>query len=201
MKVNGRTTIPLPREKPAHISNQPGDEFGSILQSGSLVQNTTDGVLMLDFNWRFIYLNNRARDLISSARELLGSNVWDEFPAAKTLKYWHNYHRSMNERVATIFVDYYRAPLDAWFILRQARQQQPSAGPCSSRVTPSAYAPSPRESNMQNRPRCCDAAPVVSCRVIFAKPIPAKEAARFIEGEPAGRTSESWVGSQLERAG
>lgn len=83
--------------------------------AAEVLESTTDGVFMLDRNWCFAYLNSRAADLISSGKDLIGHNVWEQFPAARHLPFWDNYHAVMDDRIATQFVAYYPAPLDRWF--------------------------------------------------------------------------------------
>ena len=79
------------------------------------LESTSDGVLLLDREWRFLYLNENARVSIGQGRELLGKNVWEEFPAAAGLRFWTEYHRAMEQRVPVSFESYYPAPIDAWF--------------------------------------------------------------------------------------
>jgi diguanylate cyclase (GGDEF)-like protein/PAS domain S-box-containing protein len=90
-----------------------------VASDGSLVaeilESTTDGVFMLDFEWRFIYLNAHARNLIGTGKELLGTNVWDQFPEATKLLFWEQYHRTMEERVPSKFAACYPEPLNACY--------------------------------------------------------------------------------------
>lgn len=80
-----------------------------------ILERTTDAVFMLDRNWRFTYLNPNAVDLIANGRDLLGKNVWDEFPEAVGAEFWRQYHRVMLEGVKVEFQEYYPAPLEKWF--------------------------------------------------------------------------------------
>jgi diguanylate cyclase (GGDEF)-like protein/PAS domain S-box-containing protein len=101
---------PLQESKPELIA---AELEGSL--AAEVLESTTDGVFMLDRNWCFIYLNSHARDLISAGRNLIGLNVWEEFPSARTLQFWDQYHIAMNERRPVQFISYYPAPLDLWF--------------------------------------------------------------------------------------
>jgi diguanylate cyclase (GGDEF)-like protein/PAS domain S-box-containing protein len=83
--------------------------------TGEVLRSTSDGIFLLDRNWRFIYLNPHATELLSNGRTLVGQNVWEEFPAASDLLFWDNYHITMDQRLPTQFVAYYPAPLDRWF--------------------------------------------------------------------------------------
>jgi diguanylate cyclase (GGDEF)-like protein/PAS domain S-box-containing protein len=80
-----------------------------------ILECTTDAVFMVDREWRFIYLNSRARNLISGGNELVGRNLWVEFPDQTKGAFWDNYHRTMVERVSTSFEEYCAAPAPKWF--------------------------------------------------------------------------------------
>jgi len=80
-----------------------------------ILESTTDAVFMLDREWRFSYLNERATGLVAEGRDLIGLNIWTEFPEAVGRKFWRHYHRAMEERVAVEFEEHYPAPIDKWF--------------------------------------------------------------------------------------
>jgi PAS domain S-box-containing protein len=46
------------------------------------LESTTDSVVVLDRDWRYTYLNERAKAQIGRGRDLLGKAVWDAFPGA-----------------------------------------------------------------------------------------------------------------------
>ena len=85
---------------------------------------TTDAVASLNREWRYTFLNRRAKELLGMGDDLLGQTVWNRFPEAvyPGSPYVENYYRTMNERVPTEFEAYYPAPLDKWLRL----QCQPS---------------------------------------------------------------------------
>ncbi|WP_256402384.1 PAS domain-containing protein [Halorubrum salinum] len=73
-----------------------------------------DGFFALDTEWRFTYVNDRAAELLDRpADDLIGSVVWDEFPAALGRAYETSYRRAMETQETVSFVDHY-APLDLW---------------------------------------------------------------------------------------
>ena len=41
---------------------------------------TSDAILSIDRNWKMIYLNRRAEELLSPAGNLVGKNLWEIFP-------------------------------------------------------------------------------------------------------------------------
>ncbi|HEY1987014.1 MAG TPA: PAS domain-containing protein [Terracidiphilus sp.] len=80
---------------------------------------TTDGVLSIDREWKMIFRNRRAQEILQPTGELTGRRFWDVFPATifEGSPYVEHYHRAMNERIPGHFEAYYPAPLNAWFSL------------------------------------------------------------------------------------
>lgn len=82
---------------------------------GSLLETMTDGFVVLDRDWRYVYVNRRAGEMFNRAPELLvGKNIWEEFPEGVGQPFYHAYQRVMTERVATQIEDHYE-PWDRWF--------------------------------------------------------------------------------------
>ena len=79
----------------------------------TVLEATTDSVYALDRDWRFAYLNRRARERIAGGRDLVGTLVWDAFPEARETAAWNAFHAAMGGSAATCEV-FYR-PLQAWF--------------------------------------------------------------------------------------
>ena len=82
---------------------------------GSVLESTTDAVFMLDRQWNFSYLNRHAVALLKADHELLGRNIWDEFPAAIGTEFWKNYQATMGSGTPVKFEEYYPQPVDRWF--------------------------------------------------------------------------------------
>ena len=83
------------------------------------LESITDAFFTLDREWNFTYLNSEAeRQLHRPRGELLGRNVWREFPAAVGSPYESEYRRAMTDNVTVGFEAYYPAPLDLWFEVR-----------------------------------------------------------------------------------
>ncbi|KQX62829.1 hypothetical protein ASD06_12465 [Angustibacter sp. Root456] len=94
--------------------------MGSLLtdQARTVLETTSDGVFILDRDWRFTYLNAAAeRFLGRGPGELPGLNIWDEFPLAVEQKFGSEYHRAVRTGVAVTFDESY-APLDTTFEVR-----------------------------------------------------------------------------------
>ncbi len=82
----------------------------------SLLGRVTDAFFGLDDRWRFTYVNDRAREQIEPEnQDLVGEVVWELFPDAVGTAFETEYRRAMRTGEPTTFVEYYPAPLDAWF--------------------------------------------------------------------------------------
>jgi PAS domain S-box-containing protein len=90
----------------------------------NLLESITDGFFALDQSGRFTYLNPRAAQLLQRTREeLLGKNVWDEFPEAVGSTFYEQSRRALAERIPVVAEGYY-APLNRWFKTRGYPSQE-----------------------------------------------------------------------------
>lgn len=64
----------------------------------TVLESTTDAVLVLDRDWRVVFQNRRAKALIGGGRDLTGANLWAAFPRSEGSRFWHEYHRAMREQ-------------------------------------------------------------------------------------------------------
>lgn len=79
-----------------------------------LFEATTDCVFVLDADWRFTYLNARARRELGSA-SLVGTTIWQSFPGTVGSKFEEVCRRVAERRETETLEHYYRAPLNAWY--------------------------------------------------------------------------------------
>lgn len=78
------------------------------------LDSIADAFFTLDLDWRFTYVNERAAELLRTpSGKLLGSNVWDTFPAAKGSVFEIEYQRAMREG-KTVRFDAFVASADRW---------------------------------------------------------------------------------------
>jgi PAS domain S-box-containing protein len=100
------------------ITDRKGAEFlrdTSIRQLRQVLETTTDAVASIDRDWNFSFLNRRAKELLGPKGELLGKNVWREFPvAAQPGDILHHLHRAMDEGIPSEFEAFYPDPLNLW---------------------------------------------------------------------------------------
>jgi len=95
------------REKES-LSRRMADILGSI----------TDAFIALDHKWRFIYVNPEAERLTGRpVGELLGRNLWDEYPDITDMEFGRAYRRAMEEHLTEVVEGYY-PPLEKWFEVR-----------------------------------------------------------------------------------
>jgi two-component system, cell cycle sensor histidine kinase and response regulator CckA len=80
------------------------------------LESMTDAVYLLDRDWRFTYLNPRAEQLLRRSREeLLGRNIWEEFPEAVDSPAYPAFHLAAREGRSVALDDLYYPPLETWF--------------------------------------------------------------------------------------
>jgi PAS domain S-box-containing protein len=87
----------------------------SARQLRQVLETTTDSVASIDRDWKISFLNRRATELLSPKGELLGKNLWQEFPVAEKNEEIRRYlQRAMDEGVASEFETFYPNPLNLW---------------------------------------------------------------------------------------
>jgi PAS domain S-box-containing protein len=69
-----------------------------------ILEKTSDGFFAVDREWKFTFVNPQAEKLLERRREdLIGKDVWMEFPLFKRDAFEKNYRRAMSEQVAVEF--------------------------------------------------------------------------------------------------
>jgi PAS domain S-box-containing protein len=90
-----------------------------------VLESTSDGVYMLDHQWRFQYFNQHARAIfthsqpfstVESTNALIGQSIWTTWPSLFGTEIWENYHRAVNQRAAQHF-DFYFSASRQWFAI------------------------------------------------------------------------------------
>lgn len=88
------------------------------IDAREILDRITDGFFSVDTHWNFTYVNSEAARLLFRNREdLLGKNVWSEFPEAVNLPFYKQYHRAVSEQILVQFEAFF-PPLNAWFDVR-----------------------------------------------------------------------------------
>jgi diguanylate cyclase (GGDEF)-like protein len=83
-------------------------------QLSGVLENTTDGVLVLDREFRITFANTKAVDLLFSDRPYLGIPMW-EVPNSSPDNVFHKNYRIAFEQQIPMEFEAYFPPLDLWF--------------------------------------------------------------------------------------
>ncbi|TVR21560.1 MAG: PAS domain-containing protein [Anaerolineaceae bacterium] len=74
-----------------------------------------NALFLVDNDWRFVYLNNKAESLLrQDLNSLIGARIWDAFPDAVGTTFHTEYQRVVYTRRSSRFTEYF-APLQTWF--------------------------------------------------------------------------------------
>jgi PAS domain S-box-containing protein len=83
------------------------------------IDRITDGLLVLDRDWRYTFVSERAGQIVGMApASLLGQCVWDLFPHAVGTRFHEGYLRAMATGQPVCFEEHYPAPIDRWLECR-----------------------------------------------------------------------------------
>jgi PAS domain S-box-containing protein len=81
----------------------------------SMIDSITDGLLVLDHEWRYTYFSEQAARIVGVRPEnMVGRVVWDLFPHARGTKFHEFYHRAVATRQPQHFEEFYPEPLSRW---------------------------------------------------------------------------------------
>jgi PAS domain S-box-containing protein len=84
----------------------------------AILESITDAFFALDTQWHFTYLNAQSEPLLQHKREeMLGKNIWDEFPEAVDSTFYQQYHFALEQQKSVTFEEFY-PPLETWFEVR-----------------------------------------------------------------------------------
>jgi PAS domain S-box-containing protein len=84
-------------------------------QRRRILESITDAFFAIDEAWTFTYVNNQAEAFLERSRdELVGRNVWDEFPEAIGSTFQERYETAIEKDTTVEFIEHY-PPLNRWF--------------------------------------------------------------------------------------
>ena len=79
-----------------------------------IVESLGDGFFALDRQWRVTYWNEKAADMTGRKRtDVMGTDFWELYPKAKSLKFFGEFHRAAGENTPVCFEEY-STSLQAW---------------------------------------------------------------------------------------
>jgi two-component system CheB/CheR fusion protein len=81
----------------------------------TMLNSITDGLLVLNHDWRYTYFSERGAKLVGMRREdLIGKCVWDLFSAAKDTQFNKCFRQSVATGETVTFEEYYPEPINKW---------------------------------------------------------------------------------------
>lgn len=81
----------------------------------NILENMSDAFVSIDKNWYYTNMNTKAGHIFGkNPKELIGKNVWEEFPEGVGQPFQLNYEKVMKEKVPIVMEEYY-PPYDKWF--------------------------------------------------------------------------------------
>jgi PAS domain S-box-containing protein len=85
----------------------------------SIANSISDGLIVVDSEWRCTYVNAAAAAMLqTSRRELLGRILWECWPAADASPFGPAFWRAIAGNLPRPVEAFYPAPLNAWFEIR-----------------------------------------------------------------------------------
>lgn len=81
----------------------------------NILEKITDGFFTLNCNYEFTYVNPKAEQWLQRRRqELIGKNIWGEFPETIDTIFFEQFYRSVSDKTHVKFEASY-PPLNVWF--------------------------------------------------------------------------------------
>jgi len=95
------------------------DRLTLIQEAGQVFDVTSDAIFYLDREYKFTYLNRRARELFAPEGDVTGALIWDRFPGMQdpASAYLECFKRSMEQKLPCDFEEHYGEPLNKWFCI------------------------------------------------------------------------------------
>lgn len=79
-----------------------------------LVENINVGIVVLDLDWNITFINLLAADMMHRlGDQIIGKNLWEEFPEAVGKKFYHGYREAMLTQ-KPVFIEDYSVPMERW---------------------------------------------------------------------------------------
>lgn len=80
----------------------------------TILESFTDAYFEVDKQWTVTYWNKEAENLLRMPRkDIIGKNLWDAYKDAVNLKFYTEYHRSVEHHIAVRFEEYFE-PMQLW---------------------------------------------------------------------------------------
>ncbi|MBG9387141.1 PAS domain-containing protein [Caenimonas aquaedulcis] len=87
-------------------------------QLATTLESITDALVTVDANWRFTYVNREAERVLRRSRaQLLGTDMWEQFPQGRGTAFEDAYLRALKQG-ETVELQSFYPPLDTWLEIR-----------------------------------------------------------------------------------
>lgn len=101
-----------------NLSNQQSRRKGKEKELESAMNRISDGVVSVNNDWRYTFLNDAALAAHPLGKEeTLGKSMWDIHPEMKGTIFWDKYQEAMITRKVVEIESYY-APMNVWFSVK-----------------------------------------------------------------------------------
>jgi PAS domain S-box-containing protein len=82
----------------------------------NVLESTTDGLVVLDRQARYTYVNDQAARIVASTpAEMTGRSQWEMFPEAEKTRFGTEYRNAVATGIPRHFDSFYPEPLNTWF--------------------------------------------------------------------------------------
>ena len=99
-------------EKEKEMLHKQDEEKAAFIKD--IFERVNDPFIALDKNWNFTYINKKAGALtMRNPKDLIGKNIWEEFPQAVNSETYHAFKQAMTEQQYTTNTEFF-APLNLW---------------------------------------------------------------------------------------
>lgn len=86
----------------------------SFKEKNEILESIGDAFFSFDKNWIVTYWNKEAEIILDRSKEqIVGRNLWVEYPDAVDTEFYHQYHKAILSKEATTFEAYY-PPVNKW---------------------------------------------------------------------------------------
>jgi PAS domain S-box-containing protein len=82
----------------------------------SVLESTTDGLVVLDKQGRYTYVNDQAANIVAQRPEdMIGRSQWELFPHTAETEFGRQYQEAVSTGIPRHFDSFYPEPLNTWF--------------------------------------------------------------------------------------
>ena len=107
-KQNNHALYPQQFGKDARVMHQQEEDSRALLEN--VLNSITDGFFIVNLNWTILFWNQAAEKILGKRSEdLIGKNLWHEFPDLANLKQFGDYEKLYNQKKSIRFREYFPA--------------------------------------------------------------------------------------------